>query len=196
MKRIVLLIIYVAFIQHNWAQKRTTVRAIEVDSSFDHVSRTKLQQSVKILDSIFNSKAFEEQVLKANLKIGNHNLSNNQILELIRSGADNYRNKPADYSIDIRVKVFDDYYGHNNFGVTNMETRITGTHRCYILESDIKCYVSHLAHEYMHQIGFTDDRSWALGTKTKSVPYKIGNIVNELIGNKSKCLAIDKSCPK
>jgi hypothetical protein len=48
----------------------------------------------------------------------------------------------------------------------------------------------------MHEIGFLDDRTWAFGTKTKSVPYKIGNIIDTLIGNTTPCIAKDETCTK
>lgn len=179
----------------NFAQQRVKVNAIQVDSSFDQASLAKLNEAVKILDSIFNSEEFAQAVCHTEFNVGNYNLKNYQILELIRSGADNYKDKPKDYSIDIRVKVFNEYFGHGNFGITDMNTRVTRTHRCYILHNDIKCYISHLAHEYMHQIGFYDKRYRGVGTKTKSVPYKIGNIVDTLIGNTNPCLAKDETCP-
>lgn len=196
MKRTLLLFVSFIFMQSNYAQQRVKVQAIEVDTSFDAVSRAKLQQAVKVLDSILNCEAFAQKVLQTNFKIGNHGLTNTQILELIRSGADNYKDKPKDYSIDIRVAVFDPYAGYGNFGTTNMTTRITSTHRCFILNSEIQCYISHLAHEYMHQIGFYDEKTWALGTKTESVPYKIGNIVKALIGGKAPCVAQKQTCTK
>lgn len=175
------------------AQQKLRVNAIQVDSSFDQVSLAKLNEAVELLDSIFNSEKFAEAVRHTEFMFGNFSLTNYQILELIRSGADNYKDKPKDYSIDIRVKVFNEYFGHGNFGITDMDTRITRTHRCYILQNDVKCYASHLSHEYMHQIGFYDKKTWVLGTKTKSVPYKIGNIVDALIGNTNPCIAKDRS---
>jgi hypothetical protein len=195
MKTTLLLASFIIYSHINYAQQPVKVQAIETDNSFDTVSREKLQQAVRILDSIFNSETFAQKVQQTNFRVGNHKLNSAQILELIRSGADNYQNKPKDYSIDIRVAIFDQYYGHGNYGITNMQTRITSTHRCFILHNDLKCYVSHLAHEYMHQIGFTDDRAFPLGTKTNSVPYKIGDIVKDLIGH-SQCIAQDQTCTK
>lgn len=177
-----------------FCQQKVRVNAIQVDSSFDSYSFIKLNEAVKVLDSIYNSEAFAQAVLNTNFNVGNYGLKNTQILELIKSGADNYRGKPKDYSIDIRIGLFNEYLGYNNFGITDMNTRITRTHRCYILHNDIKCFVSHLAHEYMHQIGFYDEKKWILGTKTKSVPYKIGNIVDNLIGNLTDCLARNETC--
>jgi hypothetical protein len=196
MKVILMLFLNLLFIQPSYAQERVKVRAVQVDSSFDNASLARLQEAVKVLDSIYNSEEFAQAVLRTSFKAGNHDLDSKQILELIRSGADNYKNKPKDYSIDIRVKLFDEYFGHGNFGITDMGTGITRTHRCYILHNDIKCYISHLAHEYMHQIGFYDERTWFGGTKTKSVPYKIGNIIDKLTGNTAPCLAKDETCTK
>ena len=180
----------------SFGQQRIKVNPIKVDSSFDEASLTKLDEAVKILDSIYNSEPFAQAVLNTDFNVGNFGLTNNQILELIRSGADNYKDKPKDYSIDLRVKVFNEYFGHGNFGITDMATRVTRTHRCYILHNDVKCYVSHLAHEYIHEIGFYDNKTWLFGTKTKSVPYKIGNIVDALIGNRNPCVAKDETCSK
>jgi hypothetical protein len=197
MKKFSIILLSCSFILTiGYGQKRVQVNAIQVDGSFDSTSLNKLKEAVKILDSIYNSEVFANAVLKTDFNIGNFGLTNSQILELIRSGADNYKDKPKDYSIDLRVKVFNDYLGYDNFGITDMNTRITSTHRCYILHNDVKCYISHLAHEYMHEIGFYDERAWAFGTKTKSVPYKIGNIIDTLIKNQTACIAKNESCTK
>jgi len=196
MQKITIILLYCLFIQSSYGQQRVKVQAIQVDSSFDNASLLKLQDAVKVLDSIYNSEAFAQAVLHTEFNVGNFGLSNSQILELIRSGADNYKDRPKDYSNDIRVKLFNEYFGHGNFGITDMNTRVTRTHRCYILHNDVKCYISHLGHEYMHQIGFYDERTWFAGTKTKSVPYKIGNIIDALIDNPTHCLAKDETCTK
>lgn len=195
MKKLLILTTLFLIISYlSFAQQRVKVNAIQVDSSFDQVSLSKLNEAVKILDIIFNSEEFARDVSHTEFSVGNFGLENYQILELIKSGADNYIGKPKDYSIDIRVKVFNEYFGHGNFGITDMGTRVTRTHRCYILKNDVKCYISHLAHEYMHEIGFYDNKTWLLGTKTKSVPYKIGNIVDKLIENATPCIAKDETC--
>jgi hypothetical protein len=190
------LLLFFFIFKTTYGQQRVKVNAIQVDSSFDSASLLKLQEAVKVLDSIYNSEAFAQAVLQTDFNVGNFGLTNYQILELIKSGADNYIDKPKDFSIDLRVKLFDEYFGHGNFGITDMKTRVTRTHRCYILHNDIKCFISHLGHEYMHEIGFLDVRIWAFGTKTKSVPYKIGNIINTLIGNNTPCIAKDETCTK
>lgn len=176
------------------AQQKVAVNVIMVDSTFDEESAARLAIAVKELEKVFNSDAFHKAVLQEKFNVGNYNLTSAEIYELILSGMDNYKDKPKDYSIDLRVSVFPDYQGHGNYGITDMKTRITGTHRCFILKNDVRCYIAHLAHEYMHQIGFYDEKTWILGKKTSSVPYRIGNIVNKLIGNEKSCSAINMSC--
>ncbi|MCW3074260.1 MAG: hypothetical protein JWP69_1329 [Flaviaesturariibacter sp.] len=176
--------------------QRVRVVPVRVDSSFDSQSLAKLEQAVRLLDSVINSPAFESRVLSTSFSVGTHGLSAGAILDLIRSGKDNYTGKPADGTIDLRLAVYDRYAGGGEFGVTGMTTRITSTYRCYILQNSVRCYVSHLAHEYMHQIGFYDERTWLFGTKTHSVPYKIGNIVDDLLNNDNSCLAQHDTCPK
>jgi hypothetical protein len=172
------------------------VQAVKVDDSFDEESSAILDTSMRELEQVFNSEKFKQMVLNETFDVGNFNLSSEDIYELIISGKDNYIDKPEDNSIDIRVRVFDKYAGSGNFGFTDMKTRITRTHRCYILKNSRKCYTSHLAHEYMHQIGFYDKRTWLFGKKTSSVPYKIGRIVDELIENDAKCFAKKETCSK
>jgi len=179
-----------------FCQILTKVKVIKVDESFDEQSLKILESAITELERVINSEDFKKEVLNAKLKVGNKKLSNMQIYDLIMSGENSRMKEPKDYSVDLRLKVFDEYFGYGNFGVTNMSTRVTRTHRCFILENNIKCYISHLAHEYMHQIGFVDKKTWIFGTKTKSVPYKIGNIIDKLIGNDSFCRAKDKTCRK
>jgi hypothetical protein len=172
------------------------VQAVKVDESFDAESSAILDTSIRELEQVFNSEEFKQMVLNETFDVGNFNLSSEDIYGLIISGKDNYIDKPEDNSIDIRVRIFDKYAGSGNFGFTDMQTRITKTHRCYILKNSQKCYTSHLAHEYMHQIGFYDKRTWLFGKKTSSVPYKIGRIVDELIENDAKCFAKKETCSK
>jgi acyl carrier protein len=178
------------------AQQRVRVNAIQIDDSFDTLSIKKLHQAEKLLYSIFNSQDFKTEVTRTKFNIGNYGFTSMGIYELIVSGTNDYKEKVKDYSIDLKVGVFDAYLGYDNFGTTDMKTRITRTHRCYILDNDVKCYASHLAHEYMHQIGFLDNRTWILGGKAQSVPYKIGKIVDRLINNDTTCFAIKKTCKK
>lgn len=179
-----------------YSHAQVKVNAIKIDDSFDSTSDEILDNSIKELELVFNSNEFKRMVLAENFKVGNYGLSSTEIYDLIISGKDNYINKPQDNSIDIRVKLFDNYAGHGNFGYTDMQTRITRTHRCYVLQNSVKCYTSHLAHEYMHQIGFYDNRTWLFGKKTQSVPYKIGRIIDKLIKNDAKCLAKSENCLK
>jgi len=178
------------------AQQKVRVNPIVMDDNFDNISLNKLNEAAKILDSVFNSEEFAKQVLATNFKVGNFGLTSADILEVIKSGMDSFANKPKDYSIDIRVTVYDKYKGGDEFGRTNMNTHVTETHRCYILNNDVKCYVSHLAHEYLHEIGFYDERTWVFGKKNKSVPYKIGDIVDTIIKNKKPCYAQHSTCTK
>jgi hypothetical protein len=197
MNRVVFfLAFFLCLISTTYGQQRVKVTPIFVDDSFDDVSLSKLNEAVILLENAFNSNEFSNRVLNTKFGVGNFRLTSSEILEVIKSGMDNYTGKPKDFSIDLRIKLFDQYFGHGNFGITDMNTRVTRTHRCYILQNDVKCYASHLAHEYLHQIGFYDDRTWFLGTKTKSVPYKIGNIIDDIIGNDSHCIAIDATCTK
>lgn len=191
-KRIILILFTFLFGTLSYAQ--VNVQAIKMNNSFDSTSSTILDSAIQELEQVFNSEEFKQMVLCETFNVGNYNFSSRDIYKLIVSGKDNYENKPNDNSIDIRVTVFDKYAGSGNFGITNMTSRVTTTHRCYILNNPQKCYTSHLAHEYMHQIGFYDERTWLFGKKTSSVPYKIGRIIDKLINNDAKCFAIKETC--
>ena len=90
----------------SYGQQSVKVNVVQVDSSFDAASLLKLQEAVKVLDSIYNSEAFAKAVLLTDFNVGNFGLTNYQILELIKLGVDNYKDKPKDFSIDLRVKLF------------------------------------------------------------------------------------------
>jgi hypothetical protein len=195
MRIIIVLVFTFHFLAGN-SQKMTNVKIIKVDNSFDSVTNEKLSYAANELQRILNTEEFKRGVKNEKFNVGNFGLTSEEIFEVIISGKDDYKGTQNDYSIDLRVKVFNEYFGHGNFGVTDMISRVTRTHRCYILKNDVKCYISHLAHEYMHQIGFYDERTWWLGKKTESVPYKIGAIIDDLIGNTAICSAIDETCSK
>lgn len=189
-----LLLILLTLLLNVALYSQVKVEFIKMDDSFDALSSDILDTTIQELEQVFNSEEFNQMVLNETFNIGNYNLSSEDIYKLIISGKDNYINKPQDNTIDIRVTVFDKYARNGNFGFTNMTSRVTRTHRCYILNNPKKCYTSHLAHEYMHQIGFYDKRTWLFGKKTSSVPYKIGRIVDKLIKNDAKCFAKNETC--
>lgn len=198
MLRILSLSLFMALASIAVAQQQLKIKVIFTDSSFDDASKAKLYQAVALLDSVYNSKAFGELVLAENFNVGNHNLSSADILELVRSGMDNYKGALKDYSMDLRLNVYDFYKGGKEYGNTKMKSRITSTHRCYILKNDFTCYATHLAHEYMHEIGFYDVKSWdgIKRIKTNSVPYKIGRIVTKIINKPNKCSYQTTTCKK
>lgn len=176
--------------------KPIEIMIVQMDN-FDSKSKKKLDSAVVILETVINSSEFRNQLSKINFKTGNRGLTNKEIIQMILTGQNDI-GEYQDYVMDLRLRLYDDFVGGDEFGHTGMSSRITSTHRCYILNNDVKCYVSHLAHEYMHQIGFRDEKTrtglfkW---TKTKSVPYKIGRLVEKFIDNKNKCIAQhDKSC--
>jgi len=178
--------------------QQVKVSTILVDSSFDNASLLKLEEATRLLENVFNSEAFAQSVLSEKFSVGHYNLSSEEILEIIRSGMDNYKNAEKDYSIDLRLTIYDSYKGGKEYGNTAMISRITSTHRCYILYNDVTCYASHLAHEYMHEVGFFDVKSWVglRRTKINSVPYKIGRIVSGLINQANSCPYRSSTCKK
>ena len=192
---ILLLLVYLSVLlsAQSFHLKITVVQ----NDNFDAVSLKKLDSAITILDSVFNSNEFRKELSKINFNVGNRGLTNDEIATMILTGQDDV-GEPQDSSIDLRLRVYDNYKGGNEFGNTGMKTRVTSTHRCYILNNNVECYVSHLAHEYMHQIGFYDVKSWKgfKRTKTGSVPYKVGNLVSRLIKNSSHCVAQHSNCSK
>lgn len=198
MYRMLIIIFLSGLVRTSRAQPQVRVQPVLVDSSFDAASEVKLHIAVALLDSIYNSEAFAQAVLAETFSVGNYSLSGAAILEIIRSGMDNYKDAEKDYSIDLRVRVYDAYKGGKEYGNTQMNSRITATHRCYILNNDVHCYVSHLAHEYMHEIGFYDVKSWVglKRTKINSVPYKVGGIVSRIMNKKYQCAYQTSTCKK
>ena len=191
------LLLFLSFDPSSFGQESIHIH-MQPDSTFDLASQQKLQEAAKILELALNSNEFKQMVLDENFNVGNNNLSSEEIYALLVGGQDNYINAEKDGELNFRLSVFDAPFkkkNNDNFGVTNMTTRVTRTHRCFILNNDIKCYASHIMHEYMHQIGFIDKRSFlGLGKKTNSVPYKIGRIVDKLIGNPTSCIAQQGTC--
>lgn len=192
-----LLLLFLSFTSAVNGQDRIVIRT-HLDSTFDQASTQKLHEALEILEVALNSEAFKKRVLEENFNVGNNHLTSEEIYQLLVGGEDNYIDAEKDGELNFRLSLFDEPFkkkNNDNFGVTNMATRITRTHRCFVLNNDVRCYASHLMHEYMHQIGFIDKRRFlGLGTKTSSVPYKIGRIVDELIGNPTSCLAQQGTC--
>lgn len=155
------------------------------DMSFER--EEKIYESVELLRLVFSSPDFRDRILnhKFNGKKAfawNNGLSNKQIYEKILNGSEKLDPR-ANNAMDVEIDLFTDM-NSIVLGYTKTQTKKIWMNTKYFNNKTTAVYLgSHLMHEWLHKLGFghqkkrSEDRQY-------TVPYAIGNIVNEL-GNKT-----------
>lgn len=145
---------------------------------FSPVTDSLLTQALLLLNQHFFSPEFEQEIIKARMKI-TLGLTPAQIRARITA-------PDAGNSILMRLEVYPAYAGGDEVGVTISNpdgSHLTRTYEGYILEHGAKCYAAHLAHEYCHWVGFWHPRFKFLGNRKRlSVPYVIGDLLAARLG--------------
>jgi hypothetical protein len=99
-------------------------------------------------------------------------MTNKEILTLIRSGKDLYGE--ADGDIDVQVKMY--YSWRNVVGYTYPNSPWTYINQKFFRRWDAKYIATNIIHEACHNMGFTHSRRYHSRRKY-SVPYAIGDIL-------------------
>jgi hypothetical protein len=158
---------------------------IEIDfiSGFNENEKKIVLDNISKLEKLINSKEFEEKIVNSKTFYRNkipfiskkNKYTNTQILSILKSGKE--LNTIKDNIINLKLHLYDSK--KNEIGHTDSNLQIH-THRGYFKNNPIEYYLSHILHEYCHTLGFKHSY-WKLPFRSKTVPYKIGNITKELL---------------
>lgn len=195
MKKVILvLLISIGFLQKNKAQNELTNQKFEiVVSNIETMGKYNklVTEAVSLINDIFNSSEFKQKISEKkfdweNLNGGHSKMTNSEVFEKIARWTAKDSIKLYIKPRGLRVTAY--YYG--TIGVTSLNSNSTKTYRHWIDLSDknyektLFKYVSHIAHEYCHQRGFTDKDNKPQCTFRDVVPYAIGDIVCEILNKR------------
>lgn len=177
---------FVVFYMYSYGQQHTKVHVVE-KNNFSAKADSILNVAIPLLDSVINSKAFQEGILIAKF-IGNQRLSNDDILTLFKTGKEVHGNGAND-TMDLILETYPDQNG-DNIGTTYGSRRIVSS-EAYIIRNGARCYAAHIIHEYCHTIG-RDSIGFShrhnvfskkqRREKCQSVPYIIGDLARKILG--------------
>lgn len=153
-------------------KKVFTVRI--VDLNYNKEQKLKLGQAQAVLEKIFNSEEYKQEVLKR--KFTSTELSPQEIYEKLFAGAEALI--PAvNYQMDLQVRMY--YSWRRTVGYTYPSDMVVHTNSRFHNSYGVCQVASNLTHEWTHKMGF----SHASARDSKSVPYAHNDIIEELCPN-------------
>jgi hypothetical protein len=144
---------------------------------------------IGVLNQVLNGPEFRERVLafsyqEKNQFVQNNGLTNQQIYDLLMSGAEQYpvqaaANQMADMQLTIYVQPWYRRYSRA-VAYTNQNDPLLHIRSSYYDQASVADLAETLVHEWTHKMGF-DHEFNATAQRPYSVPYGIGGIINELV---------------
>lgn len=146
--------------------------------------------AAKRLECVLNSKKFEEAITRANFTKTN-GLSNDEIFATIMRAHEEQGEGGTDGVVDLRVRtvnaeidkasLVNRYCNGNTIGIDGLGDGVMAI--CpqklaeYAKSNNLAALAAHYAHEYMHILNFGHPGLF----KSRSVVYKVGEIIEELV---------------
>lgn len=157
----------------------------------------KLDQAITVLNQVLNSPELKEQVLNFSYNghlgfVQNNGMSNQQIYDFIMSGAEQFpsvqpANNLADMSLNIYYPPFWKAFS-SAVAFTSPSDAYLHIYNKYYNNASVAQISNTVIHEWTHKMGFDHDFN-STAQRPYSVPYGIGNMVNDLV---TKYLAAKK----
>ena len=145
--------------------------------------RQKLEQATKLMADVLNSTEFRDAVLSAEFGgkpgFASETRSPREIYSTIRAGKENYT-ASADGEVDLNLKLENfSWFQRNVVGYTTESSDTLTTNRKFYSGYEASEVAGHLAHEWLHKLGFEHDFK-ATTRRPDSVPYELGELVERL----------------
>ena len=141
----------------------------------------KLANALNVLQIVVNSQEFKTRVLaftyRGEFRFFETNLSNARVYDMFMSGRQ-YNEQTDDYEMDIDLTIYHSRWS-STVGYTYPNTVRTWINRKFFSRYGLAEICGNVAHEYCHKIGF-EHSVHPTPSRPFSVPYGIGNIVEEL----------------
>lgn len=145
--------------------------------------RAKLDQAMKLFENVLNSREFRSAVLGATFDgkpgFASDTRSPSEVYAAIREGKENYA-PVADGEVDLNVNLESfSWFQRKVVGYTTPSSDTITTNRRFFSGFEAAEVAGHLAHEWLHKIGFDHDFN-ATARRPQSVPYELGELVERL----------------
>ncbi len=152
-------------------------------TGYSTTERQKLDQATKLMADVLNSKEFRDAVLSAEFDgkpgFASDDRSPTEVYATIRAAKENYTDA-ADGEVDLNLNLENfSWFQRNVVGYTTESSDTLTTNRKFFSGYDATEVAGHLAHEWLHKLGFEHDFK-ATARRPDSVPYELGELVEKL----------------
>ena len=142
----------------------------------------KMEEAIKKIKVVINSERFKEMVLSHKFDgelafNDNQNLSNEEIYATIMNGKE-LLNGELDHEMDLNITMY--YSWKNTVGYTYPDTERTWVNSKFFNSYTHAEVANNVVHEWTHKLGFDHD-DYYNDDRPFSVPYAVGDIIEELI---------------
>lgn len=158
---------------------------------YDESRLKTLKDALDLIEKIINSEEFKNKILsfKFYFRSGFFGYlkdtvyTNSEVYEMIMKATEAPGNI-AEGSIDLYLHLIDGDNG-SVIGYGNPTEKEIYTYKAMFDKMKTEALANHITHEWSHKLGFTHAHieTPLIGKRDKSVPYAIGNIVEELAIN-------------
>jgi hypothetical protein len=161
-------------------QFTATITSVEKYEEYEE----KAHEAVNLFVEVFNKAEFKTRVLNHKWKgkeqfADNEGLTNAQVFEKLMAGSE-ISNKGKDYNADLKLRAYYKMWPFGSaIGHADADKGEIITKWKFIRQSSVEGLAGHYAHEYCHLLGFGHDFD-VTNQREYSVPYAIGNLVEEL----------------
>ena len=145
--------------------------------------RPKLEKATTLMGDVLNSKEFRDAVLSADFAgkpgFASETRSPQEVYAVIRAAKENYTDA-ADGEVDLNVNLENmSWFQRNVVGYTTESSDTLTTNRRFFSGFEPHEMAGHLAHEWLHKLGFEHDFK-STARRPDSVPYELGDLVERL----------------
>lgn len=152
-------------------------------TGYSTTERSKLDQATTLMANVLNSREFRDAVLSSTFNgkpgFASDSRSPQEVYAAIRAAKENYTDA-ADGEVDLNLNLESfSWFQRNVVGYTTEGSDTITTNRKFFSNYEPAEMAGHLAHEWLHKLGFEHDFK-ATARRPESVPYELGDLVERL----------------
>ena len=152
-------------------------------TGYTAAERQKLDGATKLMADVLNSREFRDAVFGAEFAgkpgFASDTRSPQEVYATIRAAKENYTDG-ADGEVDLNLKLENfSWFQRHTVGYATESSDTLTTNRRFFSGFDQNEVAGHLAHEWLHKLGFEHDFQ-STARRPDSVPYELGELVERL----------------
>lgn len=152
-------------------------------TGYSSTEQVKLRDAADVLGRVLNSREFRDAVLGATYAgrpgFADETRSPQEVYAAIRAAHESYEaSADGEVDLNLHLKSFS-WFQRNVVGYTTPSSDTITSNRRFFSGYSKEEVAGHLAHEWLHKLGFEHDHS-STADRPHSVPYAVGDLVERL----------------